>query len=108
MTRTWRRRWHAIALLAGRKVFRKLSENSVHQKVRECPLLVRLGTLIHPNQMPAQGRFETLRAYIARVFGPERKAHSDARFSVIPELKPRISVCGRTAYFSGSDAKQIT
>ena len=60
MTRTRRRRWHAIALLAGREVFRKHSENSVHQKVREeCPLLVRLGTLIHPNQMPAQGRVET-------------------------------------------------
>jgi len=57
MTRTRRRRWHAIALLAGREVFRKHSENSVHQKVREeCPLLVRLGTLIHPNHMPAQGR----------------------------------------------------
>ena len=60
MTRTRRRRWHAIALLAGREVFRKHIENSVHQKVREeCPLLVRLGTLIHPNQMPAQGRKHT-------------------------------------------------
>jgi len=34
MTRTLRRHGRAIALLAGRKVFRKLGKNSVHQKVR--------------------------------------------------------------------------
>ena len=60
MTRTLRQHGRAIALLAGREVFRKHSENSAQQKEREeCPLLVRLGTLIHPNPMAAQVRLKT-------------------------------------------------
>ena len=68
MTRTLRRHGRAIALLARREVFRKLSKSSDQQRVREeCPLLVQLGTLIHPNQMAARGRLLSPKRLLGRV-----------------------------------------